>query len=450
MKKIASILIMIICGFCACFGTSFLHAFATDDTKEYLIDANFESQASAYNISSDEIYDSSPFDAETKTRMTGKSVMVHAEEEQYFVFDKTFNTNSTELASNQSIYLYLLFNAKASHTLKITASDGLGNEIVWTLSKQTIEAQMEEFSPQSSRKRYGWMLVELPASQNITVNTLRFEYTSDEMSDLNKYSRVLVYAPYVASKSSSDVAFVSKQNYYNFAVKFGTYKYVNDALKINNITNIIEYCYLGEVDYLKYPVNTYKLILRVKNIDEDKTQAHTLVVGLDSFEYVFEKTGNYELTVSLYEDNLPIMGYESLALIEDFVGIYLSSNFADMQKDETYVYTIVVSSELINSGDVVATSSNTSVASVSVDGNKLYVKTHKKGNTKITISVLGERAGQESKTYSAEYTAVVTEPAKGVNWWLMGGTAIFLIVASIVVYTIMVRRRLIKGRYPKY
>ena len=440
---------MFVCGICASFGAFFLHAFATDDTKTYLIGANYESQASDYSISSDEIYDASPFDATTSARMAGKSIMPSADEESDFVFDKTYNTNSTEISDSQSVFVYLLFNQTSSHTLRITASDGVSNEISWTLSRQAIEMQIVH-TTSVSNMRYGWMLVELPSTQNLTINTLRFEYYSDEIDQTATYARVLIYAPYIAQKVSNAIAFGSKQAYYNYAVNFGTYRYVNDKFKLTNITDLIDYCYLGEIDYLSYPISSYQFILKIINVDEDKTQSHTLVAGTDDFEYQFDKASNYEMSITLFKDSVAITGTTKSFYVNEFSGIYINFGLSVMKKGKTYEYDVVVSDEFLNHGDVSVVSASDGVASVRMDANKLYVTANKKGSTKITISVLAERAGQEAKIYSADYVAYVTEEATGVNWWLMGGTAIFLIVASVVVYTIMVRRRLIKGRYPKY
>lgn len=449
MKKFLSFLFVIACSFCASVGTTFLRAYATGDTKEYLIGYDYETSAGVHGIGEQEICDASPFDVTTVARMPGKSIKIAANQENKFAFDKTYETISVAATSGQSIFMYIMFNETTSHTLVISASDGFGASQSWTLSKQLIESNIKD--QVAGSHRYGWMLVELPLEQALTINSLEYSYSSETPSEIDTFARVIVYAPYVATSVATDVAITGKQNFYNYsAPKFGSYKYVEDKFRVTSLGYLFDYFYIGEIDYLNNMIEEYKIILKIDNIDNSDPQVHTFNGTSDVFEYIFSEAANYQISFILTQDNVQLLGKVEYYLIHEFDGVFVTYGMPAMHKGKKYVIDISTSSDLINSSNLAATSSSEKIAKAYIQDGKLVIETYKSGKVDITLSVLGEREGMEAKTYSKTYIVKVAGENKGVNWWLMGGTAIFLIIASIVVYTIMVKRRLIKGKYPKY
>ncbi|MBQ8468536.1 MAG: hypothetical protein IJ542_02135 [Clostridia bacterium] len=451
MKKVFYFVLSFLLGVGACIvaGTNF--SYAAGDNKDYLISPTFASETgyqSKYNIEEDEVFATfTPTSANGV--LAGASIKPKSSATDNS-FDKTYLTKApgVEISAEKSLFITLFFNGKEFHNLKIVASDGT-NSIIWNISKNVIASEVNS-NTSTSRIRYGWVTVELPASQNITITSLQFVYASDSSDDGISYSQMYFYAPYVADKQNDNIAFSQKQKYYNYSVKFANYDYVNDKLGIFSASDLFEYCYIGDVNYLASPTDDYYFILSVTNNSTATTVSHTLKIGTFDFQYTFNEIANYEISVSLYDSLGTGLWVVSRSYnINEFVALYLSQGLPDMQKGQTFSFDINISSLLIGAHDLTAVSTNSKVASAEVKDGKLYVSANGRGSCDITIKITGKKGTSEEQTYSSTYRVFVSEKNE-VNWWLMGGVAIFLIVAGVVVYTIMVRRRMIRGKYPKY
>ena len=450
MKKFLSILLSFLLGVGACViaGTNFSHA--TGDDRTYLIEPTFSTETdyqTTYNIEENEVFLNL-----TPTSITGvlpgASIKPKSENADKS-FDKTYLMKSPGVAatSSQSLFINLFWNGEVIHNLKIIASDGT-NSVEWTLTHTRVVSELN-VNTSSSKIRYGWVSVELPVSSDLTITSLRLVY-AEGSDDIGTYSNVYFYAPYIANKQHQDITFSSKQKYYNYSVKFGNYDYVDEKMNIASANDLFEYCFIGDINYLQNPTDDFYFIITVTNNGTGSKVSQTLKIGTFDFQYIFNESSNYEIVVELYNSFGEALWVSSKSYnIRDFVALYLDYGLPRMEKGQTISYEINLSPLLFNIHDLQAVSSNNKIATAEIRDGKIYVTANGRGMCNITISVVGQKGIETEKKYTSTYSVEVREQSV-VNWWLLGGIAIFLIVAGILVYTIMVKRRLIKGRYPKY
>ena len=127
----------------------------------------------------------------------------------------------------------------------------------------------------------------------------------------------------------------------------------------------------------------------------------------------------------------------------------LISCLPEMKVNRTASFKIYIGDLTTAISNLTATSSDTSVVEVSIDGDQLIVSTKAKGNATITLSIDASRANMAEQNYSYDYSITVVEETS-LSWTGIIIGAIGLLLAVVLVYSIMVKRRLIAGKYPKY
>ena len=458
MKKILVAIFMLAICLPALVGGNFGYAFATGNSDNFLVDPNFSVNAEYFGIdaSLNEINeDVKPFDFLQKQMMDGQSIYPKTQDNNNF--SKTINTNSVSISNVSSVFIYVLFTETTTHDLKITIKDENLNSYVWQISSQTIANQIVIPSA-SSVTRYGWLLLELPVSEAektdeiTTVTQLVIDYTSENIVISKTYAKMYLYAPYIAESNNNEITFIDKQNFYNIGVNFDSKLdklCVGDTLTITDWRSILNYCIMGDIDYKKYPVNYYNITFEIVNNSTGLKTSKLFFSGDMSFK--FESAGSYTLRVVIYDqDNNWLWQSNSKNIeINNFVAVYINSAMYDMKEDSSVSYEVCLGDLVTQSNDLVVTSSNTNVATAEIKDGKLYIYAKKSGKTELTLSVNAERDNAEMQKYSYTYTVTVkADNNNSVLGLLFGG--IGLIVAGVVLYIIMVKRRLIKGKYPKY
>lgn len=457
MKKYFSLFLAFVCGLFAVASIPFFHAFATGENK-YLISADFDQQdyQTDYDILASEVLTKTrPFDIENSQMLAGASIMptVNATNK---TFDRTYKTNAQTIDQNDSIFIYVFFTKTKAHNLTIVAKDNASNSLSWTILASTLESQIVETND-TQNIRHGWMLIELPVAaaqktgELATVEKLEIEYNSATISGTIDYSNMYFYAPYINASLSENIAFLNKNNYFLYKAKKKNADFVGDTISYSSLSGLFRYCYIGDIDYLQENTEDYYFKIMMFSLNTGLKKEHKIVSGAVDFSFAFDKAESYELDVNLYNKNdSPIWSEQIDYEISQFVAMYVNNGLAKMKKGQSFDYDIEINDRITNHQTIVATSSNEKVARVEIDGDgKLIVEALSGGKTTITLKMTGQKDTELAKEYVVEYVVEVAKDTS-VNWWLMGGIAIFLIVGSFVLYNIMVRKRLIEGKYPKY
>lgn len=419
-----------------------------------LIEPLLLQSADGYGISSDEISTSTPIDEDNNKAMVGYSICPNADDNNQF--EKTLAISLTEIKEGNSLYIYIFFgNSDYLHNLEVSLSDGGDNFIIWQVSSETLAMQVKH-SSDSSNLRYGWQLLELPIScstqsgefSNATIMTVK--YTSQNVSK-NNYAKCMFYAPYMQSSQNSDISFSNKQNYYNFKINWGENidKYfLGDKYTITSWNNMFYYCIIGDLDLLEISTNLYRFVFEVidKNGDIQSTDMFS-----NNFEAQFNTEGTYTLRVTLYDSNGNWLWKHPDKQIEigQFVAIYLSDSLKGLNQNSKYIFNININNSVQQYTDIVIENSNDEVANVYASDGKLYVETKDTGTSTVKISLYASRVNADEDNYSYEYSLSV-EKNGGFPWVSIILGSISLLIIGILVYIIMVKRRLITGKYPKY
>lgn len=456
MKKfLLSCLLLIGCLFFV--SAPFAVATATESgeaAKTYLISANYASTAANYGISNPEIKTlSRPFDYQTNQMMVGQSIMPTTTTKNQF--NKTF-TVSGSLTDSDSLFVYLFFSETQIHNLTIVLSDSSSNSLAWNISKESLMSEIVN-DHTSGRVRFGWMFVELPVGKAnktgtiTTISSMQFDYSSESVNDNVNYAQMLIYAPYVSQSTSEDILFSGKQNYYNFKIDFAQYcnkLCMGDTFETINWRYLFEYCILGDTDFLEYTSSNYQFGLEI--IDDSYITVASFMFGEADIHYTFEKVGSYTFRIKLYKDDDPILREDQKVNIDEFVAAYLQTSLPDMIENEVARFKIYIGSLVSDYENISVSSSDKAVATVSLSDNKeLVIESGRSGKTSITISIDANRENEEMKTYTYTYSLTVEEDTS-TNWIGILFGAIGLIIGCVIVYYIMVKKRLINGKYPRY
>lgn len=454
MKKIIQICLVTMCLLMLQPCSSYFCFAKQSEQISYLIAQSYLPQAESYGIENDEIKSSSrPIDVQAKQMMVGQSISPKTDEKNQI--DRTYSVANILIANTQSLYMYMYFSdSNDFHNLSITLLSG-EKSLSWFVDSDVLARQVFQ-SSNTSKLRFGWLLVELPvscATQNgdlDSVSKITIKYSSAE-SDKNDYAKLTIYAPYLAKSKNADISFSDKQNYYNISVNWGDNidKYcLGDSYAIDSWNDIFDYCVIGDLDLLKYSTSLYRFVLDI--IDKNgKIQSKNVFSG--TFSAKFDTAGTYTLRITLYDSNgtwlwqIPDRQVE----IKEFVALYLDSDFNNLLPDKEYVFDIHINELVDQFNSIQVESSNDAVAEAYISGDKLIIKTKKVGNAKVDIKINALRANAEEQTYSYNYNVIINK-TDGFSWLTIILGSISLIIISILVYIIMVKRRLIPGKYPKY
>lgn len=419
----------------------------------YLIEPLFYQTSNSYGISSEEINTSTPIDEDRDQAMAGRSISPKSENGNQF--EKNITISINEIEDNQSIYMYIFFgDGDYFHNLEICLSDG-GNSASWQISYEILMGQVMH-SSNTSNLRFGWQLIELPMSCAVKngklsqITSMSIKYKSPDATT-NNYAKFMFYAPYIMTSQNSDITFSNKQNYYNFQINWGENidKYcLGDKYVITSWDDMFDYCVIGDLDLLKISTNLYRFVFEVidKNGDKQSTNMFS-----QNFEAQFDIEGTYVLRVTLYDSNGNwLWKYPDKQIeISEFVAIYLSDSLKGLSVNAKYVFDIKTDDLVQQYSNVVVENSNNNVADVYVSDGRLYVETKKAGTSNVKISVNASRANSDEDTYSYEYSLSVNKE-NSFSWITIIVGSISLLIIGVLVYIIMVRRRLIDGKYPKY
>lgn len=457
MKKILIALLI----FCSCLfaiGNNFCWVSAAQTTNnKYLINADYQQNAAAHGILPEEIKSTNtPFDYLTKSMSPGQSISPTESNQTSKEFSKTITTNNVTVSATESLYLYIYFSEEVANSLSITLTDNSTNSASWSISRQELNNQIVMGSS-SSKVRYGWQLLEFPliAADMVgnlqTINSLKMDYISTSVNQQNKYAKVTFYAPYINASQNSKITFSNKQNIYNFNMYLGeklNNYCVGDEFVINTWKDIVEYCVVGDIDCKKYETNKYFFKLQLY-LDGEEMLITRLGSGQCKIGLVDE--GTYTFRLSLYDsdENWLWEVPDQQIYVRPFVAVYLPNGLPDMDAGKSASFNISFDSLIVASNNLSATSSDESVASVSIENGELVVSAKNAGKTTIKLSIMATRANQEEQVYQYEYTLTVTQTQNN-SWVGLIFGAIGLIIAGVIVYIIMVKRRLISGKYPKY
>ena len=453
MKKIIIGVLLLIS---LCFGLSGAvnSAYAGElDTKDYLVNPKYSSSAANYGIEDAEIKSiNRPFDENIKYMAEGQNFTPAVDSKNQF--DKTINTNKVSVNGNLSLFIYVFFSEVYAHNLSITLADQT-NSIAWVISGAELETQIVSATP-SYKMRYGWVLIELPFSVATStgaltsVETMNIKYSGDK----NQSARLSFYAPYLSSRQNDTISYVEKQNFYNFSIKYGfdlNSLCAGDKITIANLNNVFEYCIIGDVDCLSIGIpQAYKFVFSIIDAAGTALENYNLKTQMP-ISYTFDKSGAYSLRVTLFSnDNQAIWKNPDVSVeVHDFVAVYLAYGIADIQQGTKIQTDISVGRFTEHVSSIQVESSNKKIADASVQNGKLVVEGKKAGKASIKLIVVASRDGQQFETYEYEYSVkVVKDATTSVLGLIFGG--IGLLIAGVIVYTIMVRRRLIAGKYPKY
>lgn len=460
MKKIFTMLLILVTGCLCCLGGSRFYAFATEpQDKTYLIEASYQQNAGVHGILNEEIKTTSrPFDFSTEQMMLGQSVMPAVSNTTSKEFSKTLTINNVPVSQSQSLYIYLFFSEELANNLTITLLDDSSNSACWQLDKDLLISQITNIAT-NSKLRFGWQLVELPLqkatiSGTITAATkLKLDYFTTNVNNQYKYARLSFYAPYVSTQKNSDITFSDKQNFYNFKVNYGdnfNSYCAGDMFAVSRWSDLFDYCIIGDIDCLQYQTNLYQFKLQI--IDQNNSIIEASMFNAGEFSVGLVNPGYYTFRVTLYDNvgNWLWKAPDQYTLVSEFVAVYLANGIADMKEGATSNFKIYTGEFVKNSANLTATSSDTSIAEVRVENGELVVDAKKAGKATITLSVDASREHASEQTYTYEYTITVKAVEKPVSWLGIILGFIGLIIASVIVYIIMVKRRLIAGRYPKY
>ena len=309
----------------------------------------------------------------------------------------------------------------------------------------------------SGRVRLGWMFVELPVGKAnktgtiTTISSMQFDYSSESVDDNVNYAQMFIYAPYVSQSTSENILFSGKQNYYNFKIDFAQYcnkLCMGDTFETINWRYLFEYCILGDTDFLEYTSSNYQFGLEI--IDDSYITVASFMFGEADIHYTFEKVGSYTFRIKLYKDDDPILREDQKVNIDEFVAAYLQTSLPDMIENELARFKIYIGSLVSDYENISVSSSDKAVATVSISDNKeLVIESGRSGKTSITISIDANRENEEMKTYTYTYSLTVEEDTS-TNWIGILFGAIGLIIGCVIVYYIMVKKRLINGKYPRY
>ncbi len=435
------------------------YAYATsEETKQYLIAPNFISEddyQSKYNIvenadTTEVLRHTRPFDFDAERMMEGASISPNKIDGK---IDKTFGVNNIFINPNLSMFVYVYFTEVYSRDLVLSLT-GDGFNLSWKISADVIRTEIDHTSD-TSHVRYGWMLLELPVSAaEVTgelglVTGLKINYDASAMES-EVVGIPYFYAPYLADAKSDVISFGAKQNYFVYAVdyKFLDSYCTGESYYISNLKSILKYAVIGEVDYLTYNPNNYHFNLEITLAETGKKTSQRLLDN--GFSYKFENSGTYQFLVALYTDS-GVWQWQTTPLsvvVNNFVPFYINSGIKDMQVGSTCEYILVKGSYANYINNVTVSSSNTKIADATLQDGNILVTAKKRGKTTITVTATVGRNGVEQQ-YTKEYQITITKPGNS-PWVTIVVSAIVLIVAAIIVYTIMVRRRLIKNKYPKY
>ncbi len=485
MRRFAKIISVILCSlsvlcgslFLACnqtYRVNFATAYDTANDASYLFDTfnNQQDYQEKYNISANELmWSSRPIDDSTKDMMPGASIAPSPD--QYWRFEKSLNTNQTTLSQNKSLYIYLYFGLGSAHNLQISLSNTSNSNamVKWYISADTLNEQLYQDQGNIESTRMAWLLLELPVTvatyenfenlqQTEIINNLQIKYytdldnLSDELQsvDLSEYfATCKFYAPYVADSQNQAISLLQSQPYYNLSVNFGNINNicVGDTYKIDTISSFLNYCLVGEME-ITQATDNYIFVLTIKKDDEDDYTAYTLS-DIEQGNYTFDEVGKYSFILTFYNEaqTFSVSEYQTI-WVEEYVGFYISGGLPSVKINTTYRYPIEVGSFASEISNLQVSSSNADVASAIIDGQYLVVNSKKAGTVTITITgdtIRNNAVSATSYTKTYTFTVVATSTT---NWIAIAIGAVGLVVAAIIVYFIMVKRRLIKGKYPKY
>ncbi len=454
MKKVLLFLLSICCLMLPNCISSFAYASSLEQSA-YLIAPSYSQNAEFHGISDEEINNfSRPVNEKEKKIMTGQSVSPKTDEKNQF--EKTFATNAVSISSNQSLYIYLFFSESSYlHDLKIVVSDGDAS-LTWQISSEELQSQVMQSSI-TSRLRFGWILLELPISSasqsgNLqNVSNISIGYNSQDCNQ-SSYAKLMFYAPYVDESKNTDIAFIEKQNYYNFSINWGDNidKYcVGDRYAVSSWNDMFDYCMLGDVDFLTTQSNLYRFVFEI--IDQNGTTQRTNMFS-NEFVAQFDIAGTYIFRVTLYDSdgNWLWKNPDKQVEVEEFVALYLNDGLKNLNINKEYSFDINIGQLVEQYANINVESSNQDVAEAYISDGKLIVKTKKSGNAQIKLNVYASRANADEDLYSYTYELSVVDNNESFSWITIIIGSILLIIIAILVYIIMVKRRAIPGKYPKY
>ena len=416
-----------------------------------------------YNIQTEEIYNFTPFNQTTKSRLMGKSwkpssVIVGedittrhildnitipnystTDSESLYFADLTSYETYNDVLNGFCLSFWIYFDTTNLRTTEFTLTDGT-NTLKWSLSAQTLANLLEkqENSVQDNaifgdNVPYSWNYIKLP----FALATTKSGFVVDNQSNPSKFVQFTTFAVTQDSSKGQDALFslydisIEESNLTTFSVSekqdyciFGIDNtvledreyYINeyaDAFPI--VTQLITYCWVGDTNYLaNLDQNVLKELFKIEvvpSIENGNNQKNTFVFGSGNFKVSYLE---YQIYYCLVYQNSNIQLLRETITAKSYGdGIWFESTTTDLKVGDKKKVYYEVSNVFDGYGfDISFSSSDDSILKIVQDDKSrqngyIIVEAIAEGKATLNIAFSSERLSQ--KTDIEELSAVSKE-----------------------------------------
>lgn len=432
MKKFLSFLLVMICvmGFMSpVFGMKKTHA----ETSSNFIEDVIKNKQDILSVQTNNLplasatKNNSPFNTNTKQMLEGYTITPRVD--NYGQQKITFSVIPFSAEAASSVFVWVYFEEVLSYDLTFAFTSASNLSISWIFDGATLADMVDDGGKKVVP--YGWKLFELKFANAVcdkegedfydeTFSTMTFSYKSPVSLSASVSAKGLsFYHVFKGDAYSETSQIVYYQKYSNFEVRedFASKLdgfYVGDDLKFNGIYDIFEYVVVGKYDLRNYSnLENYTWSIVLQNGESDS-------IAIKFGEtYTFQDVGWYSINVKLAKvkgDNSEIVLNTSYSLYCDefAMGSFANKSYF-IYKDKETVISFKIADDFVFDDDIsvsVAKEKIAEVVSCSEEDGMYHIKLNglKTGNTKITVSGTGHRAGTtEIQEYSCQTTIYVSE-----------------------------------------
>ena len=415
-----------------------------------------------YNITTARTSAFTPFDIETKKRMSGMSFTMPMIEKNQII-DKYVKLDKVENLSSEKDYalsLWMYFDTTRVHSLKITLNFAYGS-LTWSFTQVELYSKLTKSSISSDigELPFAWNRFELPFAMATKVGdiddgetldspeTMSVNYSSIE-NDITGFSAIKFYDIYLTETEKLNMISVEKQPYRFYSFNFidneiSSSLCLGDSVKLPTKIHAIDYAWNGETN-LAIDTDSdsiiWKVLLKTPNPDKEKEFQNISFGQTITFDMEGTYSIYYQCIDTSLSQNEPVVSDSVSFSVSELNAVYFDKQEYRVDVNKSYIINVYTSSLFNTVSDFTFTTSSDNIVVENLGSGLVKVTTLGAGEYTITASVTGTRtASPTEKEYSKTITFKVEEPEpdytpilKIVLWCALGLFGVIGVVVIIV------------------
>ena len=370
--------------FLPCVKSSVVYAQNSEgESIQYLINPEMTANywRDTHNGKLTEVENFTPFDEQSKTRMSGKSIVPEVSDKYNQISEVTYNlidNGGLDLSNGVSLGIWVYFYDISIHGLEIKLSVDEDNYFLISLTKSQLINCIKK-NDGVNEQAFAWNYLEIPFKNEFIVgsiaednklkefNSVTFSYkTGDEIDAKANFSSLRFYGLYLHSSSVETITATEKQDYAIYSFNFWEEQTINNVIKGDSLqtfplSKAVNYAWIGANNLLSSGFFSWQVVVISPS---GKTLNYNFGETI-----VFDENGVYTISYSAKSTS----SQDQIGLY-DSINIYVRADNLLYFDFSSYNMNVGDSIDLTIRADVIVNVESIEIISIDLSNNNIVVE----------------------------------------------------------------------------